>query len=123
MSIPIRCSECGDVIGVNNTPHLSRAKYAHSKNPCPGKGKHAAPVRKELPRLFGLYRRVTQSYPETGTVSSWDEYTGPRTKRWFRLTMVLRGGTDGMVLDHKWCWWTRETGFYGDGAQELRSTT
>ncbi len=96
MSGPIRCSKCGDVIGVRGETEkaitLMRMmrgqpfpEFSVPKLRCPGIGRHVPPVVKREPRFFGWLALATRFYPETRTQSQWFEYQGP----WDRLALWL----------------------------------
>lgn len=132
MSIPYFCKHCGDLIGVE--PELRTLRRLHSGRlvfdssidcVCPGKGKHAEPTRVEHQRLFNLIKDVILSYPETRTISSWSEYTGPAKRFWLWFAIVFgtprypNGSYRGLVVNGKWAYWDWRLGLYGDGADEL----
>lgn len=130
MAIPLFCNECLDIIGIEaEEVTLSRL---HGDNfdssvsvKCPGKGNHPKSERFETKRLFGLIEQVIQKYPETQTTSSWEEYVGPPNKFWLWFAIVFgterypSGDYGGVVVNGQWAWWSRKTGFYGDGVKEL----
>ena|SRR3989344_2423352 len=130
MAIPYFCSKCDDVIGMEpqglSLGRLGSGDFDSTMNvTCPGKGNHPKPKRTESMRLFGLIRRVFLEYPQTFTISSWEEYTGPQSKFWLWFAIVFgtkcypNGSHDGVTVNGKWTWWDFETGFYGDGIREL----
>ncbi len=73
MSHPIRCSICGDVVGVSTA--MTFGKSLKSYAPCPGKGNHTKPQRIETFKGFLWWKRkiITVAYPETRTFSKWEE--------------------------------------------------
>ncbi|MDO8537242.1 MAG: hypothetical protein Q7R94_03270 [bacterium] len=132
MSIPYFCSECHDVIGEEPREiSLGRLRSGYHNSEieveCPGRGNHPEPKRTERKKLFRLIRKVTLTYPETRTTSSWEEYAGPANKfcLWFAIVFGTRrypnGSYQGVTVNGKWAWWDLRTGFYGDGVQELAS--
>jgi len=92
---------------------------------CPGKGNHREPIRTKTPVLFGLLNRVRVEYPKTKTRSSWAEYTGPPSRFWLRFAIVFgtsrapNGSYDGVVVNHRWVFYKRGLGLFGDGVEEL----
>lgn len=82
MSKPLRCSSCGDFIGVYSDFH-SRKYNKH----CPGQGKHSKTIITESLMTFKLLTRRTNYYPDTKTTSTWLEYHGNST---FMLKILKR---------------------------------
>ena len=124
MSISLNCPSCGETVGVDDCLYGFRSKSLLAETDeiaCPGKDKHRPPVRAGKRKFFGLIERVTVTYPETRTCSSWNEYVGPKRPFYVWLAIVL-GDADGIVINGKWCWWSAKLGFYGDGASEFQPT-
>ena len=134
MAIPLTCSACDDIIGmepqsitIGRALAGGRASFESTVRhvPCPGKGNHPRPRRVSVPRLFGLINRVYVTYPDTGTRSSWEEYVGPPNRFFLWLAIVFgserypSGNYSGVVVNGEWAWWSRKDGFCGSGVTEL----
>lgn len=130
MCIPLWCDKCGELVGVESEMasmgRLFSGNFDSQINVgCSGENHHPKPVRMETTRLFGLIKYVHLSYPETNTVSSWEEYAGSASKVKVWLAIVLgtkkypNGSYRGVTVNGKWAWWDLKTGFYGDGWKEL----
>lgn len=133
MSIPLICKNCGDLIGEESTQHTLGRVLAGGAGSfdsmvsvsCPGKGKHRKPEVSKSKKLFGLISKICVYYPETDTVSTYEEYAGSNNK--FLLWVAIIFGTrrrgngehEGVLVNGKWVWWNADLGFYGDGLAEL----
>lgn len=122
MSIPIDCKKCGTMVGVVSGLGLLRSDYHFDPK---GQCGHPEPERAETTKLFGLIKQIRVFYPETKTVSSWEEYAGPpsRFKLWAAIVFGTKrypnGSYEGVTVNGKWAWWNPRIGFFGDGVQEL----
>lgn len=120
MGIPLHCSNCGELVGIDTYPFAGfHPESSRADIFCPGKGKHSPPVETSERKLFGLVEHVTIKYPETFTKCSWNRYVG--AKHWFLVWLAIILTGDGVVINKKWCWWEWNTGFFGDGKEEFQS--
>lgn len=125
MSVPVRCTKCGVLVGeisalgfwgftmgLNEYRNLSYS-IGHDLE-C----NHPEPIWNETIKLFGLVKHIRLEYPETETSSLWEEYTGPSNKFTLWLAIIL-GNSRGVIVNGKWVWWDFSTGFFGDGVKEI----
>jgi hypothetical protein len=91
MGMPISCPICGETIGSLDPIGLPILRGYISTNylPCPGTCRHAKPVKKVEKHLLGMVKRTALFYPETSTLSSWNEYVGPRSIILLSLALLI----------------------------------
>ncbi|MBI5798605.1 MAG: hypothetical protein HZB10_01595 [Candidatus Yonathbacteria bacterium] len=125
MSIPVYCTKCGAIIGVKHRFMLGFDLGSGDQSVTHGVCNHTEPQRTETLKLFDLIKQIRLDYPETETVSTWEEYVGPPIKfiLWCAIVFGTRrypnGTYNGVTVNGKWAWWDSQNGFYGDGVAEL----
>ncbi len=120
MAIPLMCATCGDIVGVTSAigfPLASRLTSVPLN--CPGRGNHSKPERTEEKKLWGLIKKIKVVYPETRSMSLWEEYVGPPKKLWLWLAIVFGTERKAIVVSGKWAFWSRGLGLYGDGVKAV----
>ncbi len=123
MSIPVSCPKCGVLIGeieISSKFDLMAIEvlirlYREAVFDC----SHTEPKRTKAKKLLGLVNQIHVEYPETGTTSSWLEYSGPLNKFMLWVTLCFVGRRRCVLVNNKWVGWNPSIGFFGDGVKEL----